>query len=1276
MKRVYSAIGLCAALLIFEALVFLPSTNAKEDVVSGLLQLPAPPPPNPLARRHAGSKRASEFFDQSKPPSDDASIDDLVEYWAAIQRQRSTLTYSPEPSERTLDRLFKEIDKDPTKLVKLIGSFPDGEKTADFVKNVFDREGTTGVFSKDERKLIKDWLIYHSPAFSDELLRLAQKAGDTDTYVTNQDELLALTRTDFSKAKPLIDKLYANASDKASRVLAKWALYRHAVDSDSLSDIERYRDELKAVVEDKTLGGPTRDLAMDALVSEKEWPGRDEWYMSLLSDPTLADLNGYTGLTTLINISPAEKYVDKMIQLLGSSDKAVRTAAVRNLLLRGNQSKPEVVRAMLPWLEDPHWANDIAAAREGILNALRTVKIPESVPGLIKMLDEKKKQTAYAANNPAANMPMSNRPAANVAGPGRFPANAAAANAPAMIEVEAYAFRSSAIGALAFQADPSAGPALRRVLNEMEGYERVSAIEAILKCSGFSVGEQVDALETAARRQFANQERMNAAANAAATGANTLSESPYQNDNTPMYKPGPLSQSDIKQLLGERLLVTSEVSDELVYGLISRLESLDKRDQNTAHVLRITALRWPNVSVNVLFLRDLKADRADLPSVVRLLAMRRVIKTQLSTDMFDARTGSPTANGIVACMVEDPNDYDAILAAENAEAKTAMLACARMIRASLPAGKVAEFVKSGDRRLALAAERYLEAEDSPAARAVVLGLHPGEARILGASTAFFTDDERTIATGVQQLFTSVGSDGTDGFGGESQPIYLPEGEQLGPGDEEGRWGAEPAKEDLVKTEKALRDEVRKDADLLGVYAYDRQYVRIYNGRVMFSWDDDESRYRERQLSTNEFDTLKAYLSDRQVDLLPPFLACEADTCTEHELLMLGRSGGRRVYTDGGTYEFFTGLEKILAEFKLPESVIKYALSREIPDLAILLANDNLEVQTVWKDGNDMRAAVSDKAARKRADDEIDKAVEKVEESGVETPEGAEMSPSEALRVSLTKKREYDGLAWHSVVGGSDGGTVAQPPGFDLIPVHDGTAIQPTREQWKARAGSFDLRASEDGLFKFAGGKLTSIAKGNYSDPIITSGGKWAVVHTSPNGEPDDSTLIRINLLTNKAYPVKVEGYIDYLPKAYIASINRVLLVPNLAVNYEGMDIAARLSPTTDTVGADPDPSTMMLLDPDTGTVSEIVGEMGPIAQQTFRPLQRAAKANEFWAAIPDLEGKSTRIGIYNTNNFGFEQRIKIPKIIFNSMSMWVDEAGGKLYFVYRGHLLSLPLSKK
>jgi hypothetical protein len=1296
MKRVYSAIGLCAALLIFEAWVFLPSTTAKTDVVLGLLQVPAPPPPNPLVARRNSSNRPADFFSLTKPPADNASIDDLVEYWASVQRSRRSLTYAPDPSDGTLDRLFKEVDKDPSKLPKLISSFPENEKSAEFAKRIYDHEGTTGVFSKDDRKAIREWLLYHSPAFSDELFRLAQKAGDTDTYVANQEELLALTRVDFDKAKPLIDRLYSNGPDKVSRVLARWALYRHALDTDSASDIDRYRDELKAVVEDKSLPGPMRDLAMDALVSEKEWSGRDDWYTSLLADETLGDLGTYTGLTTLINVSPDDKYTDKMLALLKSDNKAVRTAAVRNLLLKGNGSKPEVIRAMLPWLEDPNWANDVSNAREGIVLALHSAKIPESVPGLIRMLDEKKlrrvNMVSTMANTGMANTATTGVGFANAgSNTGVAPVNTAtpgipspnemraamrASNSAVLGTAEVFAYRSSAIGALAFQADPAAGPALRRLLSEIEGYERYSLIEALVKCKGFSVAEQVEAFEAGARRQKKNEER---AANfaplpggiVAANMSNRYIAYDAYGNTSPMYRPGPLSAADLQLLIGERLLTTSDVSDELVYAVITRIESLDSRDAKVAEIMRTAMLRWPNLSVNLLFLHDIKSDRADVSSVVRLLAMRRLLKAQFSSEVFDARAASPTANGLVACMIEDTADYDAILHGDNAEAKTALLACARLTRAPLLIPDVVEYVKSTDRRLALAAERYLESEDSPAARAVVLGLHPGEAKILGATTAFYVEGETSDSSGGglyrDQLFASVDP-------GEAQleapgPVY--DGEREGDGD--GEMGPRHEKEDLPKTEKMLQDEVKKDADLLGVYAYSRQYVRIYRDHVLFSWDDDDSRYRERPITQDEFDRLKVYLSDQRVDELTPFLQCDTEPCSEHELLMLSRIGGRRVYTDGGSYEFFSGLDKLLAEFKTPDAVLKYSLSREVPNLEILMANENVDVLAVWKEGSDMRAAVTDKEARKRVETEINSAVEKAEEKDDDVQENSEIVPSAALRISLTKKRAFEGISWRSVVGGMDAGPAAQPPGFDLIPIRDARDVPAGEEQWKARAGGVEIRASDDGLFKVQGGKAAVIAKGEYSDPLVTPNGKWAIAHHS--NDDGESSLVRVNLLTGREFPVKIESFRQFLPKAYIATINKVLLVESERMYYRGEYEPENYTPQTAAVEADPQRAAMMLLDPDTGVLQGVVGEMAPLTQQTFRPLQKTGKLNEFWAAMPDTENKTTRVGLFNTNDFGFKQVMVIPKITFNSMSMWVDEPSGKIYFVYRGHLLSLPLKK-
>ena len=111
----------------------------------------------------------------------------------------------------------------------------------------------------------------------------------------------------------------------------------------------------------------------------------------------------------------------------------------------------------------------------------------------------------------------------------------------------------------------------------------------------------------------------------------------------------------------------------------------------------------------------------------------------------------------------------------------------------------------------------------------------------------------------------------------------------------------------------------------------------------------------------------------------------------------------------------------------------------------------------------------------------------------------------------------------------------------------------------------------------------------------------------------------------------------------------------------------------DRVADDPQPQNMLLLDPETGRLQPARGEFRPLSQETFRPLQKASKPGAFWAALPDSEKNETLVGIYDNKLFGFKTVLRIPKIAFNSMSMWVNETAGKVYFVYRGHLLALPL---
>jgi len=353
--------------------------------------------------------------------------------------------------------------------------------------------------------------------------------------------------------------------------------------------------------------------------------------------------------------------------------------------------------------------------------------------------------------------------------------------------------------------------------------------------------------------------------------------------------------------------------------------------------------------------------------------------------------------------------------------------------------------------------------------------------------------------------------------------------------------------------------------------------------------------------------------------------------------------------------------------------VKYEMSKLIPGLEILLADDNIHVETVWKDGDDLRAAVSDLSVRQKVKTEIDEAVEA---SGEETPAvdsepGVEDISEYERREKLAAKREFEGYSWRRVINGADGGLVEQPPGVEFIPLRDATVVPPTQEQWKARFGDTEIRAGSDGLYKVTRGKITRLRSSFHTNPIVTPNGRWVVVYKyDPETGP---SLSRINLATNKEFKVDVPEYSSFYPYAFVPTLNKMLIVEQSGEDEHGEEFEA--PEIDDTIGADPGPSEMMLLTPDTGVVQPISGEFRPLAQQTFRPLQKSAKLNEFWAAIPDLEKNETEIGIYDIKAFGFKPVLSVPKMTFNSMSMWVDEPGKSVYFVYRGHLLRLPMPK-
>jgi hypothetical protein len=1226
MKRFLTSIAFCLLVLTLGIIAFSPRSIADSNLAEKLLDLPAPPPPNPF-HKPRGPVRDPSFYDPEKPPDEDAPIEDLVDYYLRQNQADVVRGVVAKPNDKVLRRLMNELAENPERLPQFLNLFEGNKDAIEFVKRLYDSELINRDFEKDWRESVKTWLTFNSPYFSDQLAQVARTVRDEDEYVTNQNELLALAKVDWDKAEPLLNRLANDSSQPVSQTLARWAYYQHALDQKDSFEADKWRELLKKTVEDKSAKPGNRDLAMDALVRGGDFEGRDEWYMSLLEDETLHDLrvNGrsYTGLTTIVSYSPEGKYTAKMIELLKSSSKSIRSAAIRNLASSGAIKSEEAVREMLPWLEDPKWANDVNGSRRLMISALKEFKMPESVPGLISILADRDRYRSTVL------LQSSN---ANVAVP--TPADQQAFRS----IYEFRTFIAEVVGALGNQRDPRAVPELRAVLPEFEAWQRQQVVKAILNCNGFSVFEQVDGVEYFARANVVREESIKAEANTVANMAVSAKTNADAVSDSVTVDP-----SELKMMLGIVLNQNDDPSADLVSAMQNRIDSLEKKEPLVAASMRDVLRNWRGVAVNALLMRIIRNGKAELPDLLKVLARRAEIRRDQMNDIYDMRGGVPLAVGFSACLIEQNAEYDAVLDGDNNEMKTVALGCARLIRAKLPVGKVAELLNTGDKLLTAAAEKYLESEDSADARGIVLARHPNEARVLGARTSF--PGKAALDGPLLEVFASV------------QQGELMEGFVM-------------AFDALDKVEEKLRTEVIGNPDLLGVYSFDNNFVRIYADKAVFSWEEDPARFRERTLNENEFERLKGYLLDSRVDDLPPFLTYCGEYCgSSRELLMLGRSGGRRVFQLGYDLPpFFQKLTAIFEDLRRPPAKLQYYTQRRVPGLEIIFEDENLDALAVWKNGPDLRVLTDNKTKREQIEKEL-----KAQDSLDEENEKLEYEEAQERRRKRREARAFENLTWFRFGNGRPIALAEQPSDFSFVPTRDRLAVQPNQLQWKARTATLEVRAGSDGLFKVVRGQMTRLRAGYYDLPLVTPNGRWVIAkrHGGELESEEDSygvRIVRVNLLTGKEFPVKFESYPPLQPIAYVAGQGKVLLGTTYGYGEnEDSEFEEFRMP-------EPTYQQFYWLDPETGALSVAKGNVAPLAQQKFRPLQQVTgKPDEFWAAIPDEEKNQTEIGLFNHRTLIFKPVKTLPQIEFNSMRLWIDEAENKAYFAYSGHLLSVPL---
>jgi len=1114
--------------------------------ISQLLDHPAPPPPPPkdLAEVLSAMEEAAikAGADDPPDPGDDAPIRVLIDY----RERQARGGMGKQPSEKVRQRLLLACEEGPGFPPYLLYFLPNTPDAHARIKRILDEEqndclGPLDSSQQEFRRSLREWLMCNSEYLRDELIRGVSDASDDSTEMKGP-KLAALARLDWKTAEPLL-KDYAVGAAPSTAAFALGMLYEHAAQNNQLADAGAYRDRLKRGASDPQSPDDARMIAVAALM-ETDWQGRDEWFLSLFADPMFSEMEGSYPHTKMIGAlaiqvsRDPDRWIPAISQLIGHTDRNVHNAAA--LCLARNQERKDAILPLLPWLSDPQWADGSDEfERLQLARSVGRLKIREALPGLIWMIRNEKND-----------------------------------------------LRSVAITSLAEMRDCSVVPFLREMLQAGTKDQIISSsglIQPLIACGGLTIDETVAALESCAAK------------------AGAKGEDYCWNRQLDIYASyvglSPASEGfdiDVARTVAKQ----EYASEALAEAVVERLKSLRKKKPKVAAKLWLIAQQWRFPAVDAAIVERIADGSADLDTLLAACERPQDLRANADDALRKLVAAGGYQAGVGAALLGDQSSELDILKGNDRAARLALLACARMLREPLPVDKTGALLKSTDKLLALAAERYLESEDGAEARNLILGLHQGEALILGARTGF-----------------------------DPKP---------------GEWG------DSIRWEDSLREDVKKNHadEIFATFEKDRSVgvskdshmaiVRVLRGKAELCKQKDAMREECRQLTESELQALRELYEEVSFDDLGPMILDDALSPDRlREFIKLDKSGGRRVYTaelprlkhflpceaKKPHVKLETFFDRLCAtgEFELP-----YALKAKIKEFEALATDDKHPVKYVCKQGDEIRALVKEK------------------DSGWNETAGDRMWEEEVWR-------------WHSVVNNKLGEIADQP---DACPILDTQEDMPEEMRngqhdfenglWKMRSGRYFVRAgwwenkNQEGLWLCApGAEPKLIVEGDYSAPLVTPDGNYLMAVRS-------GALVRIDIRGKRAPKVETDHVHD--PMTLVPGSGNVYFQVNRGEQTEHM-----------------------ILDPASGKLESVQGDLEPLGHQNLRPLQPVAGSQEYWAAIPDSEKNLTRVGRYDARAFSFKPLMEIPEVRFTSEAMWVDEAAKRIYLAYNGHLLRLPL---
>ena len=593
--------------------------------------------------------------DEWKPPADDAPIRELVAFWGSYNFSEND-DGAPKPSDKVRERLLVAVENRPWLASQVLRQLPQTSDAYDRLYKLLSEEPDDGERS-NWRHLIRHTLMLNSSFFREELVNEARHQS-RGNYMDGSS-LRALAKLDWEAAKLFVEDLARHPIPQQS-VQAQAMIYEQAVRANDSSQAEWLRSQLKAVVANRSMGGE-RQTALSSLM-ETEWAGREEWYASLFADASLSgalveekiaaekpksetkepqakaaqpvpeEEEPAANILWVPMLTAYEKLLPVVAGLIGDGNRTVHLAAVSTLaafLVDGSgkeELRKQAARALLPWLSQPDWGGKFE--RWSYLESLSKLNLPESVPGLIWVLDNDEQ-----AEN-----------------------------------------RAIAAEALIRYKNPQAIPALRRALNrDADEVSRESVILALIELGGFPDAEAAAAIEAYARRSLTEDGELEI----------------HEAREGVSEKPLPL-QISIGAVFSESEEV--EISDSLATLLFNRAKALRKTQPDLARKLVSIAQQSNGIVADLNLADRIAEGWVDVEAVKLALESRAQLRKNVAANLEELFKQGGYQTGLAAVILNEEDKLKSVLAGRDALAQLALLAAARYAREKLPVESVGKLM--------------------------------------------------------------------------------------------------------------------------------------------------------------------------------------------------------------------------------------------------------------------------------------------------------------------------------------------------------------------------------------------------------------------------------------------------------------------------------------------------------------------------------------------------------------------------------------------------------